>query len=161
MFKYRKRRKELNRKIAETDEQIQRGLQTEKTFLVQTAIGALQLKRKDFETELKVLEAEQILEKAKEFGIGSVAQQETYNAKIAGVDPRPYFTEENKKIYLKAIRDARKNYWEQWTRLIVPWLALLVSIIAIIISIFAYNKATQQRSISEEKLNSPSHPAPQ
>ena len=112
MSEYRKRRRELKRRIAETDKEWlpkidATGFDDTRKLLTTN----YQFVRQHYEMELEVLEAGHLIRTADELGLGSIAQREMYDPNMKGVKPRPYFTPENKALMYRAISEARKRYW--------------------------------------------------
>jgi hypothetical protein len=138
MLDFWKKRRALLRQLAEIERAREDHLLKikdalpEEVQLLNVALFQYNDRKHHCEMELEVQDADYLLHKAKRLGVEGSPQQKIYDPKFTGVEPRPYFTPENKARMRKIIADARFAYWKQWAELLVPILSLIVAILALL-----------------------------
>lgn len=144
MSDYRRQRRALLRQLAEIEKAKEgylmrlKDARPEELQLHNAPLFQYNDRRYHLEMELEVLEAKHLLKLAEKWGYeGPLVQQQMYDPHYTGVEPRPFFTPQNKALMRKIITDARRRRIKEWVEIISPVASVVISLLAFLLAALA------------------------
>jgi hypothetical protein len=140
---YKKQRRQLQKSIAKAERDIEaeslklKDVRPQDVGMFGLNVSRYNTRKHDLEMELEVLEAKYLMELGEKWGTDGSPTKLMYDPNYVGLEPRPYFTPQNKELMLKWISDARRKRIREWVEIVSPVASVIISLLAFLLAALA------------------------